>query len=106
MHVDKSDRMEPIKYRFYQKPVANKALVDCHSAMPIRMKISTLVEEGTRRLRNTSPSLHQGEIGDLMREFNVRMIQAGYSQDFRYRITKRALDKYRSLQEGEREGKT
>ena len=61
IHLDKNDYLTPIKYRFYQKQVANRALVAADSTMPQKMKVSVLTEEGSRRLRNTCPSLLAGE---------------------------------------------
>ena len=48
IHVDRTDRDEPIKFRFYQKPVANKSLVSAYTTLPWGMMYSTLVEEGVR----------------------------------------------------------
>ena len=66
------------------------------------MKISTLIEEGSRRL--PFPSLLQTEQTDLMQEFNCRMVKAGYTEQFRYRVTKNSYRKYNELLKKERNG--
>ena len=46
-----------ILHTFYQKPVASKKVIMARSALPTSTKRSILVQEGLRRLRNTSPDL-------------------------------------------------
>ena len=57
VQLDVEDRQNPVKFRFYQKPVENKNIISAKSCMPSQMIFCTLVEEGCRRLRNTFPSL-------------------------------------------------
>ena len=104
IHVDKDDRANLIKHRFYQKKVANKGLVDARSCMPASMTFSTLVEEGCRRVRNTSPALLELEKAELIREFNSRLMKAGHRQDFRIRVTQRVLDKVKKMENDEKQG--
>ena len=66
MKVDPDDRDNLVKHKFYQKPVSNKNLVSADSCMPRNVKFSTLVEEGYRRLRNSSPSVLQAEQGSIL----------------------------------------
>ena len=43
-----------ILYRFFEKPMASNLMVEAASALSKSVKLATLSEEITRRLRNTS----------------------------------------------------
>ena len=102
--IDKDDPMEPVKFMFYQKPMASRNLVSAMSAMPSRLVFTTLVEEGMRRLRNTSPSLIPTEKAALMKEFNLWMMQSGHTQEFRLNVTRKVMLKYKEARKTEDEG--
>ena len=99
MFKDVTDKKEVIKYDFYQKEVSDKRVMSAHSAMPVRMKYSALVEELGRRFRNTSPSLVDVREKSLVEEFNLRMAQSDHSQEFRLKVTSDALTKYLGIQD-------
>lgn len=90
--------------RFYQKKMANKRLVAAKSAMPTNQIFSILVEDGLRRLTNTSVGLIESEKKNLIQEFNYRMKEAGHSEQFRTRITTKVLQKYSSRLDREKQG--
>ena len=54
--TDREDNKEAVNFYFYQKHMTNKNVLYAYNGKPIRMVISTLIEEGMRRMRNTSPS--------------------------------------------------
>lgn len=51
VYIDKDDK---IKYQFFSKPSASKFVIPNKSAHSKQMKMSVLVEEGVRRMRNNS----------------------------------------------------
>ena len=53
MHVDG----ETILYEFYEKPCASGLVIPANSAHSKQLKLSVMVEEGVRRLRNNSRGL-------------------------------------------------
>ena len=55
--MDREDNKVSVKFRFYQKYMANKTVVSAYNAVPIRMVFNTPIDEVMRRMRNTSPSL-------------------------------------------------
>ena len=67
------------------------------------MIFATLVEEGLRRLRNTSPSLLPTLRQELMSEFNTWMMAGGHKEVFRIKVTEKVLDKYQTLVDDEKD---
>ena len=45
---------QSLKYQFYEKPMSNPKVLDMGSAMPHKMKISSMTQVGVRRLVNCS----------------------------------------------------
>ena len=82
-------------YKFYKKPVANHLLMLKSSAMPDKVKRSTLTEEGVRRLRNTKREIPWSEKAEILSEFAHKMMLSGYSQRFRLEIVKSAVAGYK-----------
>ena len=73
-------------------------------AMPISMKIAIMVQEGLRRLLNTSPEMVENVKKLLLREFNKSMRAAGYAQNIRISVTEKILQKYRERCERDQNG--
>ena len=90
-----------IGHRFYQKPMANTNFISWKSAIPSSTKIAILIQEGLRRLFNTSPSIVEIEKVDILREFNVKMFEAGYPESVRLNVTEKVIDKYTGRLEDE-----
>ena len=59
LFVFEKEGRQQIGHKYYSKPMSNKQLISMSSAMPIKMKINILIEEGLRRIRNTSPYLFE-----------------------------------------------
>ena len=84
--------------------MANRNVVSAYSAMPSRLTFTTLVEEGLRRLRNTSLSLVQVEKEFLLRQFNLWMSKGGHDEDFWLNVMRKVLLKYQDLIKKEARG--
>ena len=72
--------------------------------MTIRMAFNTLIKEGMRRMRNTSPSLLPDEKREQLRTFNLCMAKNHHSEDFRIQITRTFMRKYNALTNLKEEG--
>ena len=55
--VDKNDRVNPIKHKYYRKDMCQNRLISRYSTMPTNVKNSILVKEGLRRVKNNSSGL-------------------------------------------------
>ena len=87
---------DQICHTFYQKAVANKKVVMARSALSASMKRSILVQEGIRRLKNTSPDLPWAHKLDHLNGFMLAMYRSGHQQPFRTIVAKRVIAKYQS----------
>ena len=77
--MDRVDNKDSVKFRFCQKHMANTNVVSAYKAMTIRMVFNTLIKEGMRRMRNTSPSLLRDEKKEQLRTFNLWMAKNHHS---------------------------
>ena len=102
--MDRVDNKESVKFRFCQKHIANKNVVSAYNAMTIRIVFNTLIKEGMRRMRNTSPSLLPDENRKMLRTFNLWMAKSHHSEDFRIQITRTVMRKYIALTKLKEEG--
>ena len=93
--IDPSDNKNRVKHEFYKKSVANVEIIDKKSAIPTKIKVNILIEEGWRRLRNCCLSLSPDKIDSVIIEFNRQMMIDGHSENFRIQITETVLKKYR-----------
>ena len=81
-------------FKFYKKKVANPLLMLESSAMPNKIKRNALVQEGIRRLRNTSRELPWQLKADILSEFSHKMMMSGYNAKFRLEIIQSAVRGY------------
>ena len=101
---DENDPMrmkESIRYTFYEKDVSNPRVLDRQTAMPHKMLIATLTQEGVRRLMNMSEGLPTEEKTKVLTKFMKKLLDSGYSQALRYEILKAAVQTYRKKQKAE-----
>ena len=64
------------------------------SAMPLKVKRNSLVQEGIRRLRNTKRELPWNVKADILSEFCHKMKISGYSERFRLEVIQSAVRGY------------
>ena len=62
-----------VEYKFYKKLQSNKYTMMARSALPDKMKRSTLTNEAVRRLQCCSPSLEREKRNIIMEDF-ARML--------------------------------
>ena len=83
-----------VEYQFYSKPMSSKYLILESSAMPRKIKRNCLIQEGVRRLRNTSRELDWKVKAEILSEFSFKMLRSGYDSKFRLEIIQAAVGCY------------
>ena len=85
-----------INHRFYKKPMSSRMVFQARSAFSTQKKMSILLEEGQRRLRNCSPELDWEEKVIFLNRFSSDLKWSGHSVFFRRIVLKRVIMKYRA----------
>ena len=67
-----------IMYEFFEKTMATNLMVEATSALSKEVKLSTLSEEVSRRLRNTSPRLESSGRLEILEKACVKMKTSGH----------------------------
>ena len=94
-----------IWYTFYEKPMTCKSVIPSSSAHSKRMKISVMIEEGVRRLRNNSRNIGWEVRRVVMEDWSYKLRRSGYGQTFRHQVVKAACEKWEGMCRDEDEGK-
>ena len=95
---------EEVKYMFHRKPQSNKVTMMARSALPQRIKRSTLSNEALRRLLCCSPNLEEQKKTEVMEEYARMLRRSGYSERFRHEIISDAVQGFKNMQKREEEG--
>ena len=69
-----------IIYKFYKKDVSNNRVILNKSAMPMKVKRITCIQEVIRRLRNTKRELSWSVKREILTEFSWSLYQSGYPE--------------------------
>ena len=93
-----------VVHDFYEKPCTSKFVIPYTSAHSRKMKMAVLVEEGLRRLRNTSRGLDWERSRVVMEEWSRKLKRSGYPATMRHQVIKSALDRWEKLCKEEDEG--
>ena len=88
----------------YEKPCASKFVIPFTSAHSKKMKMAVLVEEGLRRLRNTSRGLEWQRSRVVMEKWSRKLRRSGYPATVRHQVIKTALEKWDKMCEEEDAG--
>ena len=88
----------------YEKPCSSKFVIPYTSAHSKKMKMAVLVEEGVRRLRNTSRGLDWERSRVVMERWSRKLRRSGYTATVRHQVIKTALDRWDKMQEEEDAG--
>ena len=91
---ENKDGTTKIMHEHYIKDVATRSLINYNSAHPIKVKINILVNEVRRILRNCSNEMEWQHIVPHLNYFVQRMQFSGYPREVRYKVMKKAIDKY------------
>ena len=71
-------RMQQIVWRFFQKPMNTPYVIMASSAMPQKVKVTTMVQETIRRLRNMCKWVERWEVEEELTKFCWKMKLSGY----------------------------
>ena len=91
-------------YEHYRKPMANPLLMMEMSAMPAKVKRTTMVQEVVRILRNIRPGLPQEVTTKHLDYFCQRMKASGYNENYRFQVLKSGMEGHDKMLEVERGG--
>ena len=91
---------ENIKYEFYEKKVSNQKVLERDSAIPHKMLLSSMTQEGVRRLCNSSADLDNKDKCRILTDFMGKLRNSGYSTNMRKEILQAAVNTYRKKGEG------
>ena len=97
---------ETVMYEFYKKPVAAKLSILQRSAMPERMKVSTMTAEVLRRLKCTSLGVGRDQQERILKDFMNDLTAMGYSHDWRTNVLESAMRGYCRILHSTRNGET
>ena len=93
-----------VLYEHYHKPMANPLVMMECSAMPIKVKRTTLTQEVVRIQRNTSTKLPTETLVKHLDEFSARMKASGYQERFRFEVIKAGVEGFEKMAKTELEG--
>ena len=71
---------DQIVWRFYEKSMNSPYCIMEKSAMPEKVKITTLVQETIRRLRNMHTMVPESEVKEELGKWAEKMKRSGYSE--------------------------
>ena len=93
-----------VVYKFFKKPQSNKFIRMARSALPDKIKRSTLTNEAMRRLHCCSPNLAKEIRNEVMEDFAKLLRRSGCSERFRHEVISDAMRGYEKRVEEERRG--
>ena len=85
-----------ILHSIYKKPMSSRLVVQARTAFSTQKKMSILLEEGQRRLRNCSPEICWTEKVLFLNRFSSDLRRSGHLPSFRKVVLKRVIQKYRA----------
>ena len=99
------DEKHFVVFQHFEKPMANRQILQSQSAQSDKCKRSVHVNELVRRILNTSARLDWSEfVAPILTDYCVRIRQAGYDEIYRKRTIEQALRIYDRLVDNEKEG--
>ena len=91
-------------HAFFRKPQTNKFTMMARSALPEKVKRSTLTNEALRRLLCCSSNLEEAKKVKIMEDFARMLRRSGYSEKFRYEVISDALRGHEKMRQREIDG--
>ena len=93
-----------LMFEFYEKPMASKLVIMENSALPHRMKITTLSQEIVRRMRNTCRAVSSKRRGEILSVYMRKLQRSGYSQATREMVATAGVKGYLRMVSDEADG--
>ena len=97
---------DEIKYSFYQKPMARKTVINKHSALSEKTKVSSLSQELIRRMKNTSESIQDDVRIEIVNDYSYQLLSSGYSHVQTRDIVEAGLKGYENILKKCKKGET
>jgi hypothetical protein len=95
-----------ILHSHYSKPMSSKHVINKSSALPMSSKMNILISDLVRIMRNVSEFCASGERDKHVQMFIQRMQYSGYSQADRIAVYKKAKEKFNTIVQDDRDGKS
>ena len=86
-----------IRFEHYRKPMSNPLVMMECSAMPTKVKRTTLTQEVVRILRNISKELPKETANKHLSEFSSRMMASEYTEKFRLEVIKAGVEGFEKM---------
>ena len=86
-----------IYHEHYRKPVSYRGIIWYESGIPMKMKSNIILNDGLRRLTNCSPDLDIDKKLFWLSELNLFMLQAGYNERYRRKMTNKIVGIYLNM---------
>ena len=93
-----------LEFKYYEKPCSNSTVIQARSAMGQKPKRTSLIQEGLRRLLNTSTTLPEQVMTGIMEDYACKLMRSGYFPKMRSDIIHGALSAYQCRLRQDREG--
>ena len=93
-----------VVWEYYRKPCSSRTVMLARSAMPDRVKRSTLTQEAIRIMKNTSLSIPWSRRAELLSDFSLRLKLSGYSERYRETVIRSALAAWSTMVEEHKSG--
>ena len=94
-----------IVWRFYEKPMNSPYVIMAKSAMPHKMKVTTMVQEVIRRCRNMSKEVKEEEVKEELGKFCAKMKRSGYGEAMRREVLVSGLKGFERMKRNHAEGR-
>ena len=101
MWIEETEGRRMIQYEHYEKSMTTKMVIHAKSAIPTRVKRTVLTQEVLRIILHCSPSLPWEVPCQHINNLMLKMQFSGYGQNFRYEVTKSAIDAYQTMKNNE-----
>ena len=95
-----------ILHSHYSKPMSSKHVINKSSALPMSSKMNILISDLVRVMRNVSEFCASGERDKHVQMFIQRMQYSGYSHADRIAVYKKAKERFNTMVQDDRCGKT
>ena len=94
-----------VMYKFYEKPMAAKTVIQKLSALSENSKVASLSQEVIRRMKNTSEQLQIVDRVEVIDMFSGKLMASGYSREQTARIITAGLRGYEKARKRDQEGR-
>ena len=82
----RGEKYEEVLYEYYEKEMVSKRVINKDSALPERVKCTTLAQEVIRMMRNTSEIIREERKREQLTKFAVKLKNSGYNERNRREI--------------------